>query len=541
MEKLASGAVALVPDSNCLEIIFDRPNYFEEKCDRKSLARIFDIPQYVFHIIFGEYLTFRDILKFDDAVCNYLDRIIYLYCLKDTILKNQTPTYPLLNRHVLFWIHKRRVGLQKIQMTPATNHNLIETFCPWIWPHITTLIINDFPPIGPPEDVDVLVGRLLKCTSLEHLTFILDGDPKTAYLKSTYSVEKFMLVFENERFCSQLRHLHLKSTRSISLTERAGESIAKYCIHLQYINFESIQLSDSNMTQLLMNCGSNIVRFHYNFRFDNLLRYCPKLTMLPRTVYFNNELIAAGQHCPNLVNLLIGRIMTPVNNSFGDADTRVCNDTGALAVFQGCRKLVNIKIAHCQISDIGVTRAAECCNLRVVILSDLPNITLKSLVSLSKNCPELDELKLTNLDFSAVDLNELSEQCIFPQLIHFSSTEVNVGDSFVLALAKNSPRLMMFSLHSMPNITDVGMHHIATHCRNLTNLWLFNLAGFTRPDNLVNILINNPRLGKGFKVNSSTAPLIYAEAQDNNQTTYSFSNQKKYTAKIQEILDSRRT
>lgn len=49
---------------------------------------IFDLPSPIFHIIFGEYLILQEVTRFDSAVLNHYDRVIFLRHLYNMITRS---------------------------------------------------------------------------------------------------------------------------------------------------------------------------------------------------------------------------------------------------------------------------------------------------------------------------------------------------------------------------------------------------------------------------------------------------------------------
>ena len=149
---------------------------------------------------------------------------------------------------------------------------------------------------------------------------------------------------------------------------------------------------------------------------------------------------------------------------------------------------------------------------------------------------QLTYLGLSFLETSKADLNEFSINSRFPNLVSLYCVNVNIGDRFLLEFARKSPMLHRIHLYYCMHISDVGVHHIASQCRNLTHIDFSNMAGIYSPEYLVDILINNPKIYKtGFLfdvVDFINVPLILIS--DSNADGYPV-----FTTELQAILDSR--
>lgn len=270
--------------------------------------------------------------------------------------------------------------------------------------------------------------------------------------------------------------------------------------------------------------------------------FCSRLRRISYD-YSNDEIVSAiSKHCHNLIHVDISEPQT--------MNTNVCypellhldlfsvdhDDMRLLALFEQLRKVQTLNISFSEMTEFTVAKAFECFrDLRSFIIYG-PSITTQSLRGLTINCLLLEELKLHHVFISQEDSDQFSRQCSFPQLRIFHSSDINISDQFILELSQKSPilkELHLYFFEDSPSITEAGMCHIASHCRNLSDLNLFGLANVTSPDCLVDILTNNPRIRKSnfnFGLYNTKAPLIHA-----NNSTDSFD----YVAKLQDILDSR--
>jgi hypothetical protein len=211
---------------------------------------------------------------------------------------------------------------------------------------------------------------------------------------------------------------------------------------------------------------------------------------------------------------------------------------GLIALFEGCRKLKSLYISNSTLSETALIRAFECC--RDIRTAGLWNMFLPTaaLLSLSINCQQLDSLSLHNIYESKEHLLELSEQCSFRSIRSVRIAKTSICDRFLMELVKKSPLLKELDIDSCESITDVGMYHIATYCRNLENLRLSHLPRVFCSEYLIEILINNPKIRKynlRFYRNPSSDSFIFVHNPNDEDDNGS----EEFTAELQALLNSR--
>lgn len=518
------------PNNNCTDD--------SKSNNKKTSPRIFDIPQSIFHLIFGDFLQYRrdrifNLQVFDNAVCNHEDRTKYLSLLENMTIKGFWPVQTVNN---LKWLHQRKLRLENVELAQdVTRSVLVEKF-PLHWPsakswdYMTEIL-------SPSLDAKTFADCLLKCTSLETLKLCLFTD-EIRFISNAEEILSYvnpiLHVFDDPNFCSHLHHICFRSRYASSrpLYDLFATAMSKYCRNLKLIDFGGTEISHEVLEKLMSTCGVSLEHFFYSFRFDHILKYCPQLTYLPGFVGFNNELIAISQYCPNLIELSIGEVQCEDEDEEEEPDIE-CDDTSAIAAFERCRNLLKLSIAHCLISDIAIARAADCCaGLTSVSLNYMAGLTIQSLQSMATSCHQLEILKLSNLDIAKEDLRQFSIQYSFPNLTTFIIYNIEVCDQFLLELVRKSPRLIELSLNGSSHITDIGTSHIASYCRNLRFLTLRSVPCVRHPNYLLQVLVNNPKLTySSFSFYSDFAPMILTGNEVGGN---------EYTPEIKALLDSRK-
>lgn len=211
-------------------------------------------------------------------------------------------------------------------------------------------------------------------------------------------------------------------------------------------------------------------------------------------------LIAIGRHCPNLREIVIeSSDDSDDNDDFGD----LCKDADAVALFEGCRQLERLTIECYDLTYVSIIRASECCrNLSFVSLEKV-EITAWALESLQLNCPFIQEMRLAQI--SEEGLQQFSTQWNFPNLVKFESYYNNICDRAILEITQKSPLLKEIEVSHSALITDAGMTHIATNCRNLERVSFDDLSGVVNVDSLIAIFNNNRKLRRdSFRFNCPT-------------------------------------
>lgn len=262
--------------------------------------------------------------------------------------------------------------------------------------------------------------------------------------------------------------------------------------------------------------------------FTDYLHYCPKLKVIP-DIFHISELIAAGQHCPDLTTVVIH------NDPERSFLMGKHNDENIVAFFERCQKVEKFTVYYTNFSDTTITRMFQNCqHLRYLSLHAM-RVSSKFLESLSANCSS-EELVLHN-----IGVCESISNFSFPSLTRFLYNgfgHCGLSDNSLGRLIQSLSRLKQIELYCSPNITNTGLHHIATHCRNLEKLFLYDLSRVTEPECLIEILRNNPRLKRlGFLFKSMDAPLIVVSEIFTMRPWEA--EEVEYTAELEALLNSR--
>jgi len=518
-----------------------------------SSSRIFDLPPVLFHIIFGSYLSIHNICRFDKALCNHIDRPRYFSLLNGMTISHH---FYVRSSAELAWIHNRQLRLENVSWGFNINTEDLCTLYPLHWSSIKKW---DFSKGTPSADARSIVACLLQCTSLESLecdvpTSFNNGDAKFKEIFDEDYVDTLLSIFDHPEFCAHLRDIYLRiSTHPPFIPiNKAAVAISKHCHNLVRIEFGNEHTSSEVIVQFLSKCGATLQEFSfYNCKrysdsdYKRIIEYCPRLTAIKIHVASDSDAFMSeiGRCYPDLLSLTLY-----------DHDNRDVNDgnlqsqlhmQGLFALFEGCRKLQSLNIVNSfkklseTLSEAVLIRALECCrDLRHFRLLSVP-ITARVLFTLSTNCSQLEELSLNGriITESHENLLYFNEQCNFPNLHSLDCGSIEINDRLILEFVQKSPLLRNLDISCSPYITDVGMHHIATHCRNLSRICIRHLSGVSTPDNLIKILINNPNIRKSgfhfFGYASSYSSILVDNPYNH------LNGKQEFTTELQALLNSR--
>lgn len=495
---------------------------------------IFDLHQVVFHKIFIDYLNFTDLVNFDNAICNHIDRVKYFSLLEGMIYKNIKSPRNISNQFQ--WIHSRKLGCETAYINDILKANDVLELYPPYWPSIKTIIFSGVTAGGGNDALKCL----LKCSYLKELTLdhsFSDNDISRAYMSTVIQ------AFDHADFCKHLRKVHLGQNFSIG---EALVGMSKYCRNLVQIRFAPKNVRVADMMPFFIACGSTLEVLTYDrysrdlffglrLEFGHFLKYCPNLKKVPIFAY-NTDLIAAGQYCPHLLEVVIE---TPRSS----LEINTCNNDGLISLFTGCHKVEYLNINYLKnLNDSTMIKVFQNSpNLKILYLSSL-SITIKSLQSLAENCPLLRELSLSGLNLFPGVLPRFLYHWNFPNLVILKCNMPGLCDESILELVKGSPNLKSISLTCVNNlVTNTGMSHIAIHCHNLEYLSLdlsvdeLEAPGVTDPQCLIDILLSNPRIKKsGFEfVCQAYLPLIWMGTHE--ESYY----EPQFTPELDALLNSR--
>ena len=488
------------------------------------ISRLLNLPPVLFQEIFSNYLYYNDIARFDKAVCNHADRDRYLSLLNGMVISN--PFWCIRTSNQLAWIYMRQIRLESVGFGCEINEEDLCTLYPLHWLSVKQWYFE----WGPSVDAESIVECLKQCTSLGELNFNI-FDPNEDIFDEEY-VEAILTLFELSDFCAHLRKITLGSY--LFTNDATIKAISNHChnlVHLDFGDYETSNISPEVMMVFLVRCGAHLEKLDflslYFFNDSNVvqaIKFCPRLTTIKLRAPSSVVMKEIGRCYPELMDLTI--------NSF-KRDT----DEELIALFEGCRKIQKLCIEFSIISERALIRIFECCcDIRHISFRSVP-MTALCLEKLAVNCVQLTYLVLSSLEISKADLNEFSINSRFPNLVSLYCGKVNIGDRFLLEFARKSPLLWKICLYSCMYISDVGVHHIASHCRNLTEISFSNMAGIYSPDYLIDILINNPKIKKsGFRfggINLINVPLIFdGNSNENDGDTV-------FTTELKALLDSR--
>ena len=505
----------------------------ETSFDNKlHLSHLFDLPPVLFHIIFGDYLSVQEVSCFDKALCNHVDRARYFSLLNGMIISHRY----IKTSVELAWIHTRQLRLESVDLGPDVNTEDLCALYPLHWSSIKKWDINN----GPSVDPGSVVECLLKCTSLEVLIFSFNDDEAEQH--EDY-VDTLLSIFDDSEFCAHLRKISLAN--SFTSIDKTVAAISKHCHNLVRVDFDYDRyVSSEVMMDLLSTCGATLQEFDFHNcegysdnDYTRIIKYCPQLTSISSNITSGVLMSEISRCYPDLLSLNL--------YSFENNDGSESQSNGLIAIFEECRKLLSLHMCKVTfLSEAALIRAFECCrDLKSASFSTIP-MTARVLLSLSTNCPQLEELSIHDISATKENLLQFSVQCNFPNLRTLRCANIDIDDRFILEFTRKSPLLRTLEITYSLYVTDVGIYHIATHCRNLTRILLINLPRVSSPEYLISVLINNPKIResefifmKDSWARSTLDSLTFVSNPDENENGGGVV--EEFTAELQELLDSR--
>ncbi|XP_014664148.1 PREDICTED: F-box/LRR-repeat protein 20-like [Priapulus caudatus] len=340
----------------------------------------------------------------------------------------------------------------------------------------------------PPEDfITGLSGILGNCTRLRVL--VIDECPSL----TDDALEQIA------QQCPLLAKLQLVG--SMNVTDDGLVAFSKGCLSLLSLNVAMTTIGDHAIAEITTRCRS-----------------LQNLTISGAARITDRGLAAVGRHCASLRCLV-------VNDSFVTPSS--VTDTGISAIARGCRQLRYLEICYCQhVGDTSVVLLARCCplleKLHVMGSEGVTDVTLQAVAEtcprfsclVAQSCPGITDVGITALltkcrQLEVVDVARCTNVKSFGEILVESPSRlsvldvsmceaiggaalqqmaewspgldhlfmhgcVEVDDDGVRALVQRCSILQHLELSVLPSqrslVTDVGLGHIATHCKHLQQL-----------------------------------------------------------------------
>lgn len=190
-----------------------------------------------------------------------------------------------------------------------------------------------------------------------------------------------------------------------------------------------------------------------------------KILRLPLTEDFGNTLEVIAQNCPNLETMEIKD-----SNAY---EVVLENGDGILAALSGCTNLEKVILPARTVTDAGLRALSMCSKLTVLELSDNADVTGEGFEAISKGCPQLAELHLTNIKArqDAPRLHTTQFHNLQKLALRFCQA---LRDADISHLAATCPKLTDVDLYMCVNLTDISICHLSTGCPSLKQL---NMVG----------------------------------------------------------------
>lgn len=173
--------------------------------------------------------------------------------------------------------------------------------------------------------------------------------------------------------------------------------------------------------------------------------------------------IANANNCPNLCILVLSRI-------------RIIGDSSTMRLAEKCRFLHTVNFSFCRgLSDIGLLKLAEACDLQDVKLGCSYGVTDATIIRLTETSPHLHTIDLwccrATKDLSIKDLNIgacgiSDERCPSVEKINLSCCP-NISNIGVIKLGETYLNLTSLQLSANKNMTNASILKVASTCANL--------------------------------------------------------------------------
>ncbi|XP_076918389.1 F-box protein SKIP2-like [Bidens hawaiensis] len=301
---------------------------------------------------------------------------------------------------------------------------------------------------------------------------------------SSINDEELILI---SQFCQNLIRIKLRSCRK--LTDSGIESFTNNCNKLKKISFGSCNFGAKGMNAVIANCQFleelsvkrligdltdeikpgvaaaslkmiSLKDLYNGQRFEPLIIGCKKLKTLSIVRCYGDYdkfLESVGDNVCGLVEIHLERLQV--------------SDLGLEAVSK-CR---NLQILHLlktpDCSDLGVMYVAEGCRLLRKIHIDgwkTKRIGDEGLISVAKNCVNLQELVLISVDVTCYGLEVLSDKCRKLERLALCGSDA-VGDGEIVCIAAKCVALRKLCIKSC-NVSDYGIGALAVGCPNLVKV-----------------------------------------------------------------------
>ena len=202
----------------------------------------------------------------------------------------------------------------------------------------------------------------------------------------------------------------------------------------------------------------------------------------------DDVLTVISQHCSHLSML---------HSYLSDAVT----DAGRLTLGEGYSVGItdlelgsNAREEDCLITDSSIGKLFQRQKLIKHLSIHIPTITDLSMISIAKNCKQLEYLYISYMSHvTDISMIRIAEQCKDLREIWFYYLD-GITDISIVAISQNCDQLMRVDLWNCHAISDVSMQAMAENCRHLTDLGLHRISGIIDPCYIVDIARNNIKL-----------------------------------------------
>lgn len=451
---------------------------------------LFSLPDSVLKYLIEDYLTLQDLAELDSATCNDRDRGVLHSILRSAVLRDQVhldfppSDFSLDNIVKLNWILTRQMGLanvsiQYLSCLKEDNEDASQALS-LKWSVLKELELTD---------CSNLVDILLHCSSLERLSLnIVDEDPSLFVEICIQFFNQYATAFG---LANTLKSISLSSEYS---TGQVVASIVSNCLNLEVIRLGGIDCSDKILSLIFSKYHNlRVASFCYELSFPMLLSgdrlipcFRPNATLVDLDVFlfdFNDEgLLTIAKCFPNLTHLRIG---------LRASVTKV--GTGAFA--NGFQNLTSLALyGSARVGDLTLmsllANRSSLSKLQLRGFRALREVTFGDITQL---CPNLHSLTLED---TSIKYDDHLDSSALSRMRRLVLRRESVTDEFLLSFTRACPLLEKLTLSTCQNVTDVGIYHIATHCRNLAHLTLGDLHRVSSEKYIRQVCDNNRKLSR---------------------------------------------
>jgi hypothetical protein len=232
-----------------------------------DVGLLFYLPNEVLFKIFSNFLSLKELSRFDSALCNKVNRFLYLECIESESCTWQGDKHRKIAFNAMFWLHTRSIKVRDVYFvsyvrtdntTLGSRIRCIKGNCP----QLNTITLSDCKDL---IDIDVIkiaencphlntLNLFSGCGNITERSILMIGNscPNLHNLDSEGGITDSSLIGIAEG-CPQLRSL--STTYNGSVTDVSIISLAEKCPKLNSLNLRNcIHITDASIIRLSESC-----------------------------------------------------------------------------------------------------------------------------------------------------------------------------------------------------------------------------------------------------------------------------------------------